>query len=167
MKTITIGRIIGTHGLKGTLKIKSFTDFVEDRYEAGNVLYIHYKDQLIPMTVTGYRSQKGVELVDVKEYTNINAVEQFKGSFVMIKESDREALEEDAFYFSELIGLEVYQDELVGVVNDVRELPQGELLEVKTSDKIILIPFQKEFVTKVDVKNKRIEVELLDGFYEN
>lgn len=164
MKTITIGRIIGTHGLKGTLKIKSFTDFVEDRYEVGTVLFIQYKDQFIPITVEGYRTQKGVELVDVKEYKNINAVEQFKGSFVMIKESDRERLEDDAFYFNELIGLDVYQDELIGVVSDVRELPQGELLEVKTNEKTILIPFQKEFVTNVDVKNKRIDVTLLDGF---
>ena len=73
-------------------------------------------------------------------------------------------MEDDAFYFNELIGLDVYQDELIGVVSDVRELPQGELLEVKTNEKTILIPFQKEFVTNVDVKNKRIDVTLLDGF---
>jgi 16S rRNA processing protein RimM len=164
MKTVEVGRITGTHGLKGTLKIKSFTDFVEERYKNGTVLYIQFKDQMIPITVEGFRTHKTVELVDVKEFSDINEVEKFKGSYVLIEESERNALEEDAYYFDELIGLEVYQEKLLGVVINVRELPQGELLEVKTKEKTILIPFQKEFVIKVDIKEKRIDVDLLDGF---
>lgn len=167
MKTITIGRIIGTHGLKGTLKIKSFTDFISERYQKGNTLWISYKDEFLPITVVSYRSHKGVELVDVEEYRHINEIEHFKGSYVMIKESDRDDLEEDAYYFNELIGLQVYEEDLLGEVQDVREVPQGELLEVKTDQKTVLIPFRKEFVKKVDLKNKRIDVTLLDGFYEN
>ncbi len=164
MKTVEVGRITGTHGLKGTLKIKSFTDFVEERYQNGTVLYIQYKDQMIPITVEGYRTHKTLELVDVKEFSDINEVEKFKGCYVLIEESARNTLEEDAYYFDELIGLEVYQEKLIGVVKDVRELPQGELLEVETNKKTILIPFQKEFVVNVDIKNNRIDVELLDGF---
>ena len=164
MKTIEVGRIIGTHGLKGTLKIKSFTDFIEERYEKGTVLYIQFKDQMIPITVEGFRTHKNIELVDVAEIRDINEAEKFKGSFVVIKESARGSLEEDAYYFNELIGLEVYQSELIGIVSDVRDLPQGELLEVKTKNKTVLIPFQKEYVVKVDVKAKRIDVDLLDGF---
>ena len=164
METIEVGRIIGTHGLKGTLKIKSFTDFIEERYEKGTVLYIQFKDQMIPITVEGFRTHKNIELVDVAEIRDINEAEKFKGSFVVIKESARGSLEEDAYYFNELIGLEVYQSELIGIVSDVRDLPQGELLEVKTKNKTVLIPFQKEYVVKVDVKAKRIDVDLLDGF---
>ena len=167
MKTITVGRIIGTHGLKGTLKIKSFSDFISERYKKGNRLWIAYKGDFLPITIMSYRTHKGVELVDVEEYRHINSVEQFKGSYVVIEESDREELEEDAFYFNELIGLKVYEEDLLGEVSDVREVPQGELLEVKTKKNTILIPFRKEFVKKVDLKNKRIDVSLLDGFYEN
>lgn len=164
MDTITVGRIIGTHGLKGTLKIKSFTDFADERYKKGNTLFIEHEDKLIPITIEGFRTHKGIDLVDVEEYRDINQVEKFKGSHVLIKESDRNTLEKDAFYFNELIGLEVYQEDYIGVVIDVRELPQGELLVVETSDKTVLIPFQKEFVVNVDIKEKRIDVDLLDGF---
>jgi 16S rRNA processing protein RimM len=164
MNTITIGRIIGTHGLKGTLKIKSFTDFIEERYQKGAKLFIAFKDELIPVTVTSFRSHKGVELVDVKEYKHINEVEKFKGAYVVIDEEAREDLEEDAYYYNELIGLEVYAEGLLGVVSDIRELPQGELLEVKTKEKTVLIPFRKEFVVKVDMEGKRIDVDLVDGF---
>lgn len=164
MNTITIGRIIGTHGLKGTLKIKSFTDFIEERYEKGSRLYIQHKDQMIPIIVQSFRTHKGIELVDVEGLRDINEAEKYKGSYVLIEESAREELEEDAFYFSQLIGLEVYQGKRIGVVTDIRELPQGELLEVKTDEKTVLIPFQKEFVVNVDLDNKRIDVELLDGF---
>ena len=157
MELITIGVIANTHGLKGTLKVKSFTDFKEERYKKGNTLYIAFQNELIPVTVQSYKSVKTVEHIDFKEFTNINQVEKFKGSEVRISVEYIHELEEDEFYFDELVGMEVHTDKPVGTVLGVREVPQGELLEVKTdSKKITLIPFNKHFVKSVDKDTNKI-----------
>jgi 16S rRNA processing protein RimM len=165
MEYIRIGVITNTHGLKGTLKVKSFTDFIEERYKTGNTLYILFKNEYIPVTVTKCKSSKGVELVDVKEFTHINEIEKFKGSDLLISKDDiHEIKEKDTFYYTDLIGLEVHNDDFVGIVKDVREYPQGEYLVLDTADKKnVLIPFLKQFVTKVDIDNKKIFISDLEG----
>ena len=40
MELMTIGVVVNTHGLKGTVKVKSFTDFKEERYKKGTILYM-------------------------------------------------------------------------------------------------------------------------------
>lgn len=157
MELITIGVITNTHGLKGTLKVKSFTDFKDERYKKGNTLYIAFKSELIPVTVQSFKSVKTLEHIDFKEFTNINEVEKYKGSELRISTEYIHELEEDEFYFDELVGMDVYTTEQIGTVKGVREVPQGELLEVDTgSKKTTLIPFNKHFVKSVDKKKNKI-----------
>ena len=158
MEYTKIGGIANTHGLKGTLKVKSFRDFKEERYKKGNTLYIFFKNDYIPITITSSKTVKGLEYLDVKEYTHINDVEKFKGSELFIHQKDIHDIdEEDAFYYTDLIGCEVVVDKPVGIVTDVREYPQGEYLVINTDGKKnVLIPFLKHFVKDVDLKNKKI-----------
>lgn len=157
MELITIGVITNTHGLRGTLKVKSFTDFKNERYKKGNTLYIAFKNELIPVTVDKFQTVKTVEHIDFDEFTNINQVEKFKGSELRISKEYIHDLDEDEFYFDELIGMEVFTDKLIGVVKGVREVPQGELLEVDTNNKkMTLIPFNKHFIKSVDKDTKKV-----------
>lgn len=156
MELITIGIITNTHGLGGTLKVKSFTDFKNERYKKGNTLYIAFKNELIPVTVQKFQTVKTVEHIDFLEFNNINQVEKFKGSELRISKEYIHELEEDEFYFDELIGMDVYTDKHVGTVKGVREVPQGELLEVDASSKMVLIPFNRHFVKRVDKNEKKI-----------
>ena len=76
----------------------------------------------------------------------------------MFNKEEAKDLDDDEFYFEELIGLDVYTDDiLVGKCDDVREYPQGEIIVVKRDDKKdALIPFRKEFVKEVNKELKRI-----------
>ena len=165
MEYISIGKIVNTHGLKGTLKIKSFTDFKEDRYKIGNLLYISFKEEIIPVTVANFKTVKNLDNLTFKEFNDINMVEKYKGSFLMFNKEDALELALDEFYYDELIGMEVYnEDQLIGKCIDVRELPQGEILVVKRdSKKDALIPFRKEFVKDVDKDLKRINLISWEG----
>lgn len=164
MDVIKIGVIVNTHGLKGTFKIKSFTDFVDERYQKGNTLYISFKNELLPVTVKEVRTVKGLEYVDFDEYNHINQIEQFKGSELFIDSNMIHPLDENEFYFGELIGMTVVGTEVIGECIDVMELPQGQLLVVKrTGKKNALIPFQKEFVSKVDKQKQIISVIEMEG----
>lgn len=158
MEYISIGKIVNTHGLKGTLKVKSFTDFKKDRYKLGNLLYIAFKDEYIPVTISMFKTVKNLDHLAFKEFDDINMVEKYKGSFITFNKEEAQDLEIDEFYFEELIGLDVYTGiELVGTCSDIRDYPQGEILVVKRDNKKdALIPFRKEFVKEVDKDLKRI-----------
>lgn len=165
MEYVSIGKIVNTHGLKGTLKVKSFTDFKEDRYKKGSLLYIAFKDEYIPVTVETFRTVKNLDHLAFKEYNDINLVEKYKGSFLTFNKEDAKDLETDEFYFDELIGLEIYTgDLLAGTCVDIREYPQGEILVVKRDNKKdALIPFRKEFVKDVNKDLKRISLINWEG----
>ena len=165
MEYIKIGAIANTHGLRGTVKVKSFTDFKEERYKKGNTLYIFFKNEYIPVTVTKVKTVKGLEYIDFKEYTHINDIEKFKGSELYIHQDNVHKIEEeDAFYYTDLIGCEVVTDEPIGVVKDIREYPQGEYLVINTeAKKNVLIPFLKQFIKDVDIKNKVIYISEWEG----
>jgi 16S rRNA processing protein RimM len=164
MEYIKIGVITNTHGLKGTVKVKSFTDFLEERYQQNNPLYIQYKNEYIKVTVKGYKTVKNLEYIDFNEFHDINDVEKFKGCDLLFPKELIHALEEDEFYFDELKGMNVYTDSFVGHVIDVREYPQAEYIVVKREGKKnAIIPFMKKFVKSVDKEEGRIVLEDVEG----
>jgi len=164
MELVKIGVVVNTHGLRGTFKVKSFTDFKDERYKTGNILYINFKGENIKVTVTKFRTQKGIELLDVEEFKHINEIEKFKGSELFISTEYVHDLEDDEFYFTELIGMDVYNDEFVGTCIDVMEVPQGEMLVIKREGtKNALVPFQKEFVEEVNKKENKIIIKDWEG----
>ena len=157
---IPIGTIANLHGIKGALKIKTDSDFKALRYQKGNVLYVEKQHTFIPLTVEGYFEKKGFDVVSFKELLDANEALKYKGCTLYINESDREALEEDEFYYDELIGKKVvFKDEIMGEVIDVKEFPQSAMLVIKTKEKRVLVPFLKHFVKEVDEMIVLNEVE--------
>jgi len=164
MELIIIGKIVNTHGLNGALKVKSFTDFKEQRYKKGTTLYIAFKRDYIPVTVVSQKEMKNLDLIIFKEFNDINQVEQYKGCDLVINKELIHELEEDDFYFDQIIGMDVYlKDELIGKCTDIRDYPQGEVLVVKTNGKNKLIPFRKEFIEKVNVKENKLCLIMWEG----
>ena len=164
MELIKVGVITNTHGLRGTVKVKSFTDFKEERYKKDNPLLIHFKNDYIPVTVKTFKSVKTLEFIDFNEFKHINDVEKFKGCDLYIKEELTHDLPEDEFYFRELMGLEVRTDKFIGTVSDIREYPQGEYLIVRRDGmKNAIIPFIKEFIDSVDKEKGIIYVKEVEG----
>lgn len=164
MDLVKIGVVANTHGLNGTLKVKSFTDFQEERYKTGNTLYIFFKNDYIPVTVVKYRTAKTVEYINFEEFTSINEVEKYKGCDLFIKSEMIHDLNEDEFYFTELIGMEVFSDSLIGIVDDVRDYPQGEYIVVKRiNGKNAVIPFTKMFIDRVDKEKRAIYIIEMEG----
>ncbi len=158
MQYIPIGRITNVHGIKGALKIKTDSDFKATRYQSGRRLYIENQPAPIAVTVKSYFEKKGFDIVRFEEFETVNQVEIFKGRNLLVHESDREALLDDEFYYDDLITKSVYiKNQEIGVVKEVREFPQAAMLVIETpSQKRVLVPFLKRFVTSV--KDGRIDL---------
>ncbi|MFR7590828.1 MAG: ribosome maturation factor RimM [Longibaculum sp.] len=164
MEKVIIGKIVNTHGIKGELKVQSSTDFIEERFQKGKHICIDDHGKMIDMVVLSYRFHKGLVLVTFQNYQDINLVEKYKGC-LLYADKDESLLDEGEYYVGDLIGCEVYdRGELIGKVKDVQLYEHHDVLVVEGKQNI-MIPYVEAFVKEEDINQKRIDVELIEGFY--
>jgi 16S rRNA processing protein RimM len=84
-----------------------------------------------------------------------------KGATVCVNREDFPEPDEDEFYWIDLIGLNVInqQNESLGVVKDLMETGANDVLVVKQDDTERLIPFVAQYVINVDLASKQIVVD--------
>ncbi len=162
MEKIKIGVIVNTHGLRGELKVKSFTQFNEIRFKKKQTIYIRYRDEDIPVCIQSVKEHKGMLLLTFENLLDINEVEKYKTSELYIDASDLHDLDEDEVYYFDLMGCSVEDQDgnVLGEVEDVIETGANAVLRVNQK---ILIPFVKTFILSFDVKEKRIVVQMMEG----
>lgn len=166
-KWYNVGKIVNTHGIKGEVRIISRTDFPEERYKVGNTLHIFQEEKVpIEVKVQSYRTHKNFDLVTFEGYGNVNDVEPFKGALVKINESQLGELEEGEYYFHEIIGCTVVTEEgeELGLIKEILTPGANDVWVVKgAKGKEILIPFIDDIVKKIDIREKRIIIHLMEG----
>lgn len=110
-------------------------------------------------------------IVKFEGIDSINDILELKGKLLFVEESViRENLNEDEFLIDELVGLEVFDNEngqKLGFVIGVSNNGASDLISIKTnSKKISLVPFVKAIVPIVDIKNKKIMINNIEGLLE-
>lgn len=163
MKYFKCGHIMTTHGIKGDLKVKPLSDF--DRFYKGSRLYILHNGEYEEVKVAKASTFNLYYLVAFEGMQDINLVLKYHSDDIYVSELDRkDELTEDEFYYSDLIGLEVINQEgqARGKVLEIREMPQAEYLVVMFNNKRVLIPFIKEFILEV---NEKIVVKEIEGLF--
>ena len=164
MEYIKIGKVVNTFGLKGELKIESYTDFPNERFRKGQILHIDSAEGFQQVTVLRKREHKGFLLVSFQGLEDINLVEKFKGYLVYISKDRIHELPAGQYYYFQLKGCSVHdQNHFIGTVENVESGYQT-ILRIRTDEKEILVPYVDAFVKDVDVSNKRIDVNLIEGF---
>lgn len=162
---LEIGQIVNTYGIKGFLKVVPFTDDIT-RFDNLNSIYIVKKDEKIEMTIEQVKYHKNLVLLKLKGIDDINQAEVYKGCFLKIKRKDAVKLPKDSYFIVDLIGLEVYtlENRLLGKVDDIFKTGSNDVYVVKDSlGKQILLPAIKEVIKTIDIENKKIVVDLIEG----
>lgn len=161
-KKVLIGKIINTHGIKGELKIFPFSNDVNKFLNYG-YFYIDGEDK--KFEIENSRVHKNQVLVKLKEFDNINQVERYKNKDIYVYTEDLNELEDSEYLIMDLIGISViYNDVEIGKVKDIIQNSANDVIVVDGKDnKEIMIPNVDEFVKEIDLKNKRIIVELIKG----
>lgn len=167
MAYFNVGRIVNTQGLQGELRVLSVTDFAEERFKKGSILALFdSKDNFVmDVEVASHRKHKNFDIVKFKGLYHINDVEKYKEHSLKIAEEKLSDLDEDEFYYHEIIGLDVYEnDVLIGQIKEILQPGANDVWVVKRQGKRdLLLPYIPPVVLKVDVANKRVDVELLEG----
>lgn len=166
---ISVGKILNFHGIQGEAKV-GFSKNQQEFLKKLKVVHIKQDSGYKKVEVTSVRFNKTFALLKFKGINSINDLIPYKGCLLFVEETFiRENLDEDEFLIDELTGLEVVDldDKAIGVVVGVSNNGVSDLISVKSkSKKISLVPFVKELVPKVDIKNKKITVNNIEGLIE-
>lgn len=155
-----MGRIVGAFGLQGELKVEPLTDFLE-RLQKGARLRL--KGDWVE--VTGFRLHKNRPLLRLSGITTVDQAEALQWELLHSEDASRPPLEDDEFFTSDLIGMEVWttDGQQLGHVDEVMATPAHDVLQVGK----ILIPAVKAFVKDVDLDHDRLTVQLIPGMLED
>ncbi|ANU22882.1 16S rRNA-processing protein [Planococcus donghaensis MPA1U2] len=168
MQWFNVGKIVNTHGIRGEVRVLSRTDFPEERFAVGTKLGLFTPDAKKPIMVkiASHRQHKNFELLTFEGYPNINDVEPFKESYLRIAEHDLTELEENAFYHHEILGCAVYSTEgqELGKITEILETGANDVWEVTPEKgKKHYIPYTEEIVKEVDIDEKKVIIEVIEG----
>ncbi len=165
-----VGKIVNTHGIAGEVRVISRTDFKDERYKKGNKLYLFMPDNAepIPLTVKSWRTHKNFDLLSFEGYNSINDVEKWKGGILKVSEEQLNSLDEDEYYFHEIIGCKVLlpNDEEIGKVTEILTPGANDVWVVKGKGKTYYIPYIEHVVVEVNVKEKYIVIEPMEGLLD-
>lgn len=169
-----VGKIVNTQALRGEVRVMATTDFPEERFKIGATLAIFNGNKLVEtVEVDGHRLHKNFNLLHFKGKDNINDVEKFKGFDLKVAGTEREAdeLDENEFYYDDIIGLEVYttDETYLGKVREITSLPSNDVWAIQRPNKgkDILIPYIEDIVLEIDLDGNRVVIDPMDGLIDD
>lgn len=164
MEKLLVGKIIDTFSLDGTFKVFSSTSNPDVRYEVDNKLLLTKDQEVKTITVESYRSSGKFDFVKFKEINNVDEAQNYVGWQIEVSK-DYNDLDEGYFFYSDLEGcLLITEGKEIGKVIKVEEFPAQITLRAKTIEgKQFFVPFIKQFIVKVDIENKQIFINYMEG----
>ena len=157
MDLVYVGKIVNTHGIKGELRIKSDFEKKELVFVIGNKIIIDNEEH----TIRTYRFHKIFDMITIDKYDNINDVLKYVGKNVYVSRESLK-LKNDDYLLSDLVGLNViFNDTVYGIVKDYSNT-LNPLLQIEYN-KTYYIPINSNFIKNVDLENKKIIVENIEG----
>ena len=173
-KWLIVGFITSCHGINGQLKVKSLSDF-EERFLKPGIRWLQ-KGNEPPSKIeliSGLK-QPGKEtfIVKLKGIDTRNHAEKLKKFKILVRTDKLPKLKKEEFHFLELINLEVKTSEkdelkIIGkVINLENEKNNLLVIELFKNQKKVLIPFVKEIVPLVDLKNNFLIINPPNGLLE-
>ena len=158
-KFLEIGLIVGVHGIKGEVKLKSYTQAPENifLYEK---LFIENFDH--PIGLTFVRKVKQNIICKIENIKTRNDAEKLKDLKLFVTRDSLPKLLDDEFYHSDLLNFKIYnlKRESFGSIISFNNFGGGLLVEVKNFDKTFYLPIGNNFLEKINYEEKEVILNL-------
>lgn len=161
---LSVGKITSAYGVNGEVKVYPLTDHL-DRFYDLDYVYIFEETGKISLNVETVRFIKNLVIVKFKEINDRNEAEKLKGKLIKITRDNAVKLDDDEYFIKDLLNMKVYTDDQkeLGILKDVLKTGANDVYVVKTDERDILIPAIKDVIKKVDIKERKMTVHLLEG----
>ncbi|HSI91584.1 MAG TPA: ribosome maturation factor RimM [Adhaeribacter sp.] len=163
-----LGYIVRTHGVKGQVTAFFDVDYPED-YEELESVFLLMGGKLVPFFIERIEPQAGAKFIlKFEDLHTIAEAEKLKSVALYLPLSELPDLDEDQFYFHEVVGYTVVDENLgeLGTVAAFYEMPNQDLMAMEYQGHEILIPVADEIVLRTDKAAKKVFVKLPEGLME-
>ncbi len=155
---LSIGRIIGAHGVRGALKMRIWTHFPE-RIPA--LTHVYLDDDPTPRRLLRAQLQGDIALLQLEGVVTRNDAEALRGAVVRIDRSQAAPLAEDEYYQFEILGLHVVDEDghYLGAVVEILETGANDVYVVQSPDGTeLLLPAIRSVILEIDLEHQRMVV---------
>jgi 16S rRNA processing protein RimM len=162
-----LGFVEKAHGLSGDVKVSIDSDD-PGYYQKMESVYIRKKDGPIPFFVESIQITGNKAIIKFEGVDSREEAEELKSGTLMLPVSMLPVLQDDQYYYHDLIGCEILDDDRgsIGNVQDVLEMPADPLLVAIHKGKEVLIPLNEHIVKNVNVRERYLNVNLPAGLLE-
>ena len=155
---LIVGKIVGIHGIKGFMKVHSFTQNTKDilNYSAYFInenefdcITFHFKvKKLLVCSLPGCNSR--------------SVAENYIGKMIEINISDLPKLGKNEFYHHKLIGFEVktVKDEVFGNIIQFHDFGGGQVVHVNKFGEDFYLPIDSKFINEIDIEERKVILNL-------
>ncbi|MBP3705999.1 MAG: 16S rRNA processing protein RimM [Clostridia bacterium] len=161
---LEVGKIVGTHGVKGMVRIQPWCDNIDFLTQFKNFFI---GDQQI--TITSLKPHGNIAIGQIKDVDTIEEAEMLRNKVLLIKREDAH-LPNDRYFISELIGCSVFDadsDADLGLLTDVSQTGANDVWHITKDGKEYLVPAIEDVIVSVDIDNEKIVLRPIKGIFDD
>lgn len=162
---LLIGQIAAPFGVRGQVKVKSYTDRPD--HVRRHVRNVYLGPDRVAYTLTHVIEHKpGILIFSLREITSREAADALRGTEIYIREAEAAPLAEDEYFIHQLVGLNAFtvDGQALGQVREVLETGAGEVLVItRPGSSDALVPMVRDFIAELDLPGGRIVIRPIEG----
>lgn len=168
MDFLEVGKIVNTHGLRGEVKIMTWTDYPED-FEKLEYVLATQKGKESRLDIQNIKYQKNNIIVKFKQLTVIEEAETYKNAVLKVPREALGELPEGVYYIADLLDCQVWDERgLIGTLVDVFSTGSNDVYDIKREGKRnLLVPIIDGVLQNVDIDNKKIIIKVPEGLEDD
>ncbi len=166
-KFLEAGKIVGTHGVRGMVRIEPWSDSCE--FLNGFKAFYLKSDGSEQIKIRNIRPHGRVAIATVDGVDTVELAEGLRGKIIYINREDAK-LKDGRYFIEELIGCEVFDadsGDKLGILSDVSATGANDVWHIKKGDKEYLVPAIAEVIVSVDVETEKIMLRPLKGIFDD
>ncbi|MBR3697785.1 MAG: 16S rRNA processing protein RimM [Clostridia bacterium] len=162
---LEIGQIVNTKGLKGEVKVNSYSEDPK-RFEKIKTILIKQKGKGIEYEIEKVTYTKNQVVLKLKDIDTIEEAEKLRNSLIFVNREQLGELPKNVYYIADLIGLDVITEDNIylGKVDDIFSTKSNDVYVIKDDlGKTKLLPGIPEVIKEISLESEKIIVHLIEG----
>lgn len=163
---LEIGQIVGTHGVKGEVRVQPWCDSPAFITQFHTLYYD--ADGRQPVTVLQSRAHGNIALLRLAGVESLEQAQAMRGQVLFMRRADAK-LADGAYFLQELFGCKVYDADtgvFYGELTDVSETGANDVWHITKEKAEYLLPAIREVVVQVDVAAEKILIRPMRGIFD-
>lgn len=165
---IRVGKLTGTHGIKGEFKFYPYSGSCDSLKPLTDVLILSENGVKLSGKIRQIRSGGGKHTISLLGYDSINLVNGFIGSEICIYRSQLPETNDDEYYWCDLLGLNVATDSglALGKITDIFETGSNDIYVVTNGKHEYLIPAIADVILSINLNLRLVTITPIDGLLD-